>query len=138
MFNRNVLTLFLAVIISAATFCKAEAADYYLGEYANGTVAYLDTTSIRVTNHYTNGYHDGDTCTCTVKAVNPNSGNFDRISYEVYCGQNASIIKEGVRLFRSLREAASFWKNNPVESNLTHYCYDYIDKKSRKVPERIY
>ena len=53
----------LMALVFAGSQNNVEAADYYLGVYHNGQEAYLDSSSIRVTNHYNNGYHSGDTYT---------------------------------------------------------------------------
>ena len=72
---------------------RVEAADYYLGVYRNGQEAYLDTSSIRTKNEYVNGYHEGDTYTCTVKAVWAGSNSYSTVSYEVYVGQTGTLYK---------------------------------------------
>ena len=65
----GVLILTVALLLAGSYDNFAQAADYYLGIYHNGQEAYLDTSSIRTTNHYTQGWHSGDTYTCMVKAV---------------------------------------------------------------------
>ena len=131
------LSVFFALVCLIFQHSRAEASDYYLGEYPNGQIAYMDTSSIRVTNHYSNGYHDGDTYTCIVKAVDPGSDRYDKVHYEIYVGQTESIKKNGIKLWQTIRGDAHFLENNPVEAALLKYFEQRHKEDWKKVPERI-
>lgn len=59
LFKLPILVLFI-LLIQLGNQSKANASDIYMGEYSNGQIAYLDTSSIRTHNHYTQGCHEGD------------------------------------------------------------------------------
>ena len=116
---------------------NAKASDIYMGEYSNGQIAYLDTSSIRTENSYVQGYHEGDTYSCLVKAVWPNSNNYDSISYDFYIGQVVGIKKNGVQIYHTMKGSANFFENNPVEKNLCDYFRKKHEREWNTVPERI-
>lgn len=127
----------MALFLMVASQNQTEAADYYLGEYANGQVAYLDTSSIRTENHYVQGYHEGDTYRCTVKAVWLDSNQYDRISYTIYIGQTEMIEKNGTRVYQTMRGPHNYLDENPVEYALVKYFTKVHTDDWHKVPEHI-
>ncbi len=134
----GVLVLTVAFLLVSNYNNFAEAADYYLGVYHSGQEAYLDTSSIRTTNHYTQGYHSGDTYTCIVKAVRPGSSSYDTVHYEIYCGQTVSLDKNGERVWQTIRaKDLNYLEKNPVENNLVKYFSKLTDENWSEVPERI-
>ena len=136
---------FCTIVILTVTFLfvgsynnLVQAADYYLGVYHSGQEAYLDTSSIRTTNHYNNGYHSGDTYTCDVKAVWSGSGNYDVVRYEVYVGQTVTLIKNGEKVWQTIHpKDRNYLKNNPVENNLVRYFEKLSSQNWNSIPERI-
>ena len=137
-FQKKFVALLAATLIFFGLQVQVEAADYYLGEYPDGSVAYLDTSSIRVTTHYSNGCYDGQTYACSVKAVYSNSDQYDRVPYEIYVGQTCSITKNGKRVWHSFRaEDPGYIERNPVEKKLVDYFIQVNKVDSRKVPQQI-
>ena len=116
----------------------AEAEDIYMGEYHDGSVAYLDTSSIRTTNEYTNGYHDGDTHRFSVKAVYDSNGTYENVFYEIYCGQTNSMTKNGQRVWQTIHSPdPHYLDNNPVEKNLIDYFNRLTSQSWKNVPKRV-
>ncbi|MBO6293200.1 MAG: hypothetical protein J6N51_13250 [Selenomonas sp.] len=111
--------LFISILLMSMN--HADAADYYLGEYADGREAYL--TSIRDYEVSRNGYWDHDQYDCSVKAVNKQSGEYETVSYRVFYGQMGPFMeKDGHNLYdRHTRE--TFLQNHPVENNLLKQIY---------------
>ncbi len=128
----------MALVLAGNYNNQVEAADYYLGVYHNGQNAYLDSSSIRVTNHYNNGYHSGDTYTCTVKAVWSGSNSYDTVHYEIYVGQTVTLHKNGEKVFQTIRaKDPHYLEKNPVENNLVRYFEKRSEQEWSSVPERI-
>ena len=134
----GIFVFVMLIFLSDIEDNSVEAADYYLGVYHNGQEAYLDTSSIRTTNHYTQGYHSGDTYTCIVKAIWSGSDNYDSVRYEVYCGQTVTLLKNGEEVFRTIRaKDPDYLDNNPVENNLVKYFSQLTIQNWDSIPERI-
>ena len=134
----GVLILTVALLLAGSYDNFAQAADYYLGIYHNGQEAYLDTSSIRTTNHYTQGWHSGDTYTCTVKAVWSGSDSYDTVNYEVYVSQTVTLYKNGIEVYRTIRaKDPNYLEKNPVENNLVKYFEHRSQQEWNSVPERI-
>ena len=131
------LTIFVMLIFPCTSIRHVEANDIYMGEYHNGQTAYLHTSSIRTENHYVQGYHEGDTYRCSVKAVWPNSDQYEEISYEFYIGQTERIKKNGVQIFQTMRGPRDFFDKNPVEKKLCAFFYKKHEQEWHTVPERI-
>ena len=108
-----------------------------MGEYSNGQIAYLDTSSIRTDNHYIQGYHEGDTYNCLVKAVWPDSEQYDVVTYEFYIGQTVGIKKNGKQIYHTMKGAPNFFDKNPVEKNLCAFFQRKHDQEWNNIPERI-
>ena len=134
----GVLILVVALLVAGSYDNRAEAADYYLGVYHSGQEAYLDTSSIRTKNEYVNGYHEGDTYTCTVKAVWRGSNSYSTVSYEIYVGQTGTLYKNGEKVWQTIHpKDPNYLKNNPVENNLLSYFGRLSQQEWSSVPERI-
>ena len=131
--------MFLAGALILISRCNSvEAADYYMGAYHNGQEAYLDSSSIRTKNEYVNGYHDGDTHTCIVKAVWPGSNSYDVVRYEIYVGQTVALYKNGEKVYQTIHaKDPNYLKNNPVENNIVRYFEKLTTQNWNSVPERI-
>ena len=128
---------FFVLSIQFSNPSNAQANDIYMGEYSNGQIAYLDTSSIRTQNHYSQGYHEGDTYSCLVKAVWPNTDQYEVISYDFYIGQNISVKKNGQQIYHERKSDPRFWDNNPVEKNLCSYFERKHKQEWNKVPKTI-
>ena len=122
------LLIIVAVIFAGNLQSRADAADYYLGEYETGQIAYLDTTSIRDSQTTRNGYWESNNYSCIVKAVNNDSNKYDSISYEVICAQSVLLRKNGQPCYNSLREIKPYFDTHPVEKALVDYITQ-IDKR---------
>ena len=134
----GMLILAVALLVVGSYNNRAEAADYYLGVYHSGQEAYLDTSSIRTKNEYVNGYHEGDTYTCTVKAVWSGSNSYDVVHYRVYVGQTVTLYKNGEEVFRTIRaKDPNYLEKNPVEHNLVRYFEKLSQQEWSSIPERI-
>lgn len=120
---RVVLIIGIMAIFLLTGINPVAAEDYYIGEYPDGRGAYFDTTSVRVENHYTQGYHEGDTYSCVVKAVDSSSSKYDYINYEFYIGQTESIYINGERVYSTMKGPRDYLANNPVENELLKYFY---------------
>ena len=135
---KNLVILVAAVLTLSGFQTNAEASDYYLGVYNSGQVAYLDTSSIRIENHYVQGYHEGDTYSCTVKAVWPDSDEYEKIHYEIYVGQTESITKNGEQVWQTIRaKDPNYLEKNPVEASLLRYFYKKHESDWKNTPDRI-
>ena len=121
--RQNILFIFFVTMIISTVFnvSNVKAADYYLGVYSNGEVAYLDDSSIRSHEVYSGGELEGREYSCNVKAVNEKTGGFVYIQYEIWCGQTVSISKDGNRVYATIRGPHNYLENNPVENNLLNY-----------------
>lgn len=135
--SRVVFVVWIIAMLLLTGVNQAAAEDYYVGEYHDGRAAYLDTSSIRVENHYTQGYHEGDTYSCVVKAVNSSSGKYDYINYNFYVGQTESIYKNGERVYSTMKGPHDYLANNPVENKLLKYFYKRHEDDWNKVPKQI-
>ena len=134
----GILILTITLLFAGSYNNRVEAADYYLGVYHSGQEAYLDISSIRTTNHYTQGYHSGDTYTCIVKAVWSGSNSYDTVHYEIYVGQTGTLYKNGEKVWQTIRpKDPNYLKNNPVENNLMNYFGRLSQQEWSSVPERI-
>ena len=134
----GMLLLTVALLVVSSYNNRVEATDYYLGDYHNGQEAYLDTSSIRTTNEYQNGYHSGDTFTCMVKAVWRGGKSYDAVQYRIYVGQTVTLYKNGEEVYRTIRaKDPNYLKNNPVENNLVRYFEKLSQQEWNSVPERI-
>lgn len=134
---KSLIVLFMVLFVQLGNQHDAKAGDIYMGEYSNGQVAYLDTSSIRTDNHYVQGYHEGDTYSCLVKAVWPNSDQYDEVSYEFYIGQTVGIKKNGKQIYHTMKGALDFFDKNPVEKNLWAFFQRKHEQEWSKIPERI-
>ena len=121
--RQNILFIFFVTMIISTVFnvSNVKAADYYLGVYPNGEVAYLDDSSIRSHEVYSGGELEGIEYSCNVKSVNEKTRNFVYIQYEIWCGQTASISKDGNRVYATIRGPHDYLEKNPVENNLLNY-----------------
>ncbi|MBR1647932.1 MAG: hypothetical protein IJ685_14385 [Selenomonadaceae bacterium] len=134
----GILILTITLLFAGSYNNCVEAADYYLGVYHSGQEAYLDTSSIRTTNEYTQGWHSGDTYTCTVRAVWSGSNSYSTVNYEVYVGQTVTLYKNGEEVFRTIRaKDPKYLDKNPVEYNLVRYFEKLSQQEWSSVPERI-
>ncbi len=117
------LTFALAVAIFLPSM-NCEALDYYVGNYDDGSKAYLMTDTIKkvVTGEE---WHNGRKYyafeyECTIKAVYSNS-SIIHISYVVIPDPELWIVKDGKRFTRD--EMKRIWNNhNSVEYRI----YDYL------------
>ncbi len=133
------LRLFVAVAVLLSGVQVSEAAGCYLGTYHDDLEAYLDTSSIRTTNHYDSGCHSGGTHTCSVKAVWFGGGGCNIVNYEVYVGQTVTLCKDGVEVFRMIHaKDPKYLEKNPMEKNLVTYFENLTSRKWSSVPEQLY
>lgn len=117
---------------------NVEAATYFLGDYPNGSSAYLDVSSITIENNYRNKYHEGDTYRCIVNAYYEGTDEYDVNHYEIYIGQTANIIKNGEKVWQTIRaKNPKYLDENPVERNLLKYLAQKQQREWRYVPEVI-
>ena len=134
----GILILAITLFVFGGYDNRVEAVDYYLGVYHSGQEAYLDTSSIRTRNEYVNGYHEGDTYTCIVKAVWRGSNNYDTVRYEVYVGQTGTLYKNGEKVWQTIHpKDPNYLTNNPVENNLMMYFGKLSQRNWHSIPERI-
>lgn len=129
MFTKKILKIFTALLFAfLCSFSITEAADYYLGVYANGETAYLDTDSMSGHDVYVNGYREGKEYSCRVKSVKQNSNQFTYIKYVIYYGQTMTITKDGNRVFNTIRGPHDYFDNHPVENNLIKLINGFDDR----------
>lgn len=97
-----------------------------MGVYENGQTAYLMTETVQ---YFKEDFADGgDGYTCTVKAVDPNSNEFDYIYYKLLWYQSEILTKNGKSY--SLREMQKLYKNpDSVDMKVVLYLRDTFRKQ---------
>ena len=116
------LLITLSCLFSAAFYIHAEASDYYIGNYRDGSEAYLVTDTIHETLMSHNGYFDGYKYDCKVKSVFPDSREYYYIDYTFPCGcpgGPAHWIKDNTEYRRCKKS------DFPVEYALIDFFYKF-------------
>ena len=125
----KIFVLALVVIIPA----KVSAVDYYVGDYSDGSKAYLMTETIE---HHYEIYSDGTGLGeyfFKVKAVYKNSNRIEYISYRMMIDPHFEFTKNGNHYgFKEAEKYAGI-----VERNLGNYINDvlYNHRNPETVPE---
>ena len=115
---RNILSFLITAIFLIAGTQQAIAADFYLGNYSDGTTAYLMTDSVKESVY--NRDEGGEMYDCWVKIVDPNAADYDTIHYTITYFQVLTMTRDGNNLY-TLKTQSAFFENNPVERNLVEY-----------------
>ncbi|WP_026759764.1 hypothetical protein [Selenomonas ruminantium] len=113
-----IATLMMALAMLVGAQCRMEAADFYLGNYMDGTTAYLMTESIKESVYDRD--EGGERYDCWVKIVNPKEVDYETTHYTITYFQVLSMERDGKNLYY-LRNQKEFFDNNPVERNLVSY-----------------
>ena len=115
----NVMAVFLMVLaLVLGAQSRMEAADFYLGDYPDGTTAYLMTDSVKESVY--DREEGGERYDCWVKIVNPKDVDYETTHYTITYFQVLSMTRDGNVLY-TLRTQQEFFENHPVERNLVSY-----------------
>ena len=115
----NVMAVFLmALALVLGVQSRMEAADFYLGDYPDGTTAYLMTDSVKESVY--DREEGGERYDCWVKIVNPKDVDYETTHYTITYFQVLSMTRDGNVLY-TLRTQQKFFENHPVERNLVGY-----------------
>lgn len=138
---KRMVFFYICAVLSFGFIQNTEAADYYLGTYSDGRVAYLEESSMLIGDSYRQGCHDGMEFVCSVKAVATNTNANDVVKYKVHYWNVGTycMIKNGELVDRTIHSPnPNYLKNNPVENSLSNYCYNIYKKLLNQSPERIW
>ena len=117
-FSQRLIIFVFVITLTTFAYKSAEAADFYLGEYPDGTTGYLMTDSLKESIY--DRQEGGERYDCWVKIVTPNAVDYDTTHYTVIYFQVLTMKRDGENLY-TLRTQQNFFNNNPVERNLVEY-----------------